>query len=185
MTVRVLVTVVVTLAAWLALRLADVAGDAVVRRWQRRRRGRGANGLVERGLAVVLGLGIATAAPVLAPPPLATAATGDEHDITPGPAGDASQPATMRPLTPAVAPPPPPSVEPTWTIEPGDHLWGLSHTALAEAFGRPPTDAEVAHYVAEVVDRNRHVLAVRDRPDLVFPGQVFVRPPLPGRWTAP
>jgi len=185
MTVRVLVAVIVALAAWLALRLVEVAGDALVRRWQRRRRARRASEVLERGLAVVLGLGIATAAPVLAPLPLAAASTGDEHDTPPGPAGDAPQPATMRPLAPTVAPPPPAPVDPAWTIEPGDHLWGLSHAALAEAFGRPPSDAEVAHYVAEVVDRNRHVLAVRDQPDLVFPGQVFVRPPLPGRGSAP
>jgi nucleoid-associated protein YgaU len=89
--------------------------------------------------------------------------------------------AVMRSLEPAeqpaVAPAPPPD-EHTWTIQPGDHLWELARQALAET-GRGASDADVAAYVDAIAARNRSVLVVPDHPDLVYAGQVFVRPPLP------
>jgi hypothetical protein len=57
----------------------------------------------------------------------------------------------------------------------------LAAAALAESWATTPTDAEVADYLALVVEHNRATLAVPDHPDLVFPGQVFVRPPVPVR----
>ena len=81
-----------------------------------------------------------------------------------------------------IAPAPPaPTPETNWTIRAGDHLWGLAAAALAENWSTPPTDAEVSDYLALVVEQNRATLAVPDDPDLVFPGQVFVRPPVPAR----
>lgn len=67
-----------------------------------------------------------------------------------------------------------------WTVQPGDHLWGLARAALLEA-GRSTSDAAVADYLEAVVELNRSRLVVQDEPDLIFPGQVFVRPPLPPR----
>lgn len=64
----------------------------------------------------------------------------------------------------------------TWTIAPGDHLWGRSARLLAAARQRPPTEGEIAALVDRVVDLNRDRLVVRDQPDLVFPGQVFEVP---------
>lgn len=60
-------------------------------------------------------------------------------------------------------------------VRPGDCLWHLAEERLAEELGRPPTDAEVDPYW-------RQVLAANDlpNPDLLFPGQVVVLPPLPG-----
>jgi nucleoid-associated protein YgaU len=100
--------------------------------------------------------------------------------------------ATMRLLDSSHGAQPPPASEPLpeervvetppparWVIAPGDHLWGLSTSALADSWHRMPTDAEVASYVAEVVALNQDVFVVRGEPDLVLPGQVFVCPQVP------
>jgi hypothetical protein len=62
-------------------------------------------------------------------------------------------------------------------IQPGDHLWHVSVATLRAARGRPPTDAETATYLDELIARNQSVFAVPGDPDLVFPGQVFELPP--------
>jgi hypothetical protein len=67
------------------------------------------------------------------------------------------------------------------TIVTGDHLWGISERALVDAWGVVPDPDDVADYLDRLIDRNRFVLAVRDDPDLVFPGQVFTLPPVPVR----
>ena len=67
----------------------------------------------------------------------------------------------------------------TWTIGPGDHLWGVATRTLAGAWGRPPSDHDVAAYLAELVAANRSALLVPDDPDLVVPGQTFSLPPPP------
>ena len=76
--------------------------------------------------------------------------------------------------------PSPPPDERTWTIAPGDHLWGVAARTLADARHRPPADAEVARYLDRLVDRNRSVLVVPTDPDLVYPGQVFTLVPVEG-----
>jgi len=137
---------------------------------------------LKRALSGLLGLGITlstSSATAHAGGPGATAApvTIDER-----PRGVA----TMRALDPEPAPTPPamtpvtePTTPPHWTIEPGDHLWGLAEAALTAARGRAPTDAETTRLVHDVVELNRDTLVVPDHPDLVLPGQVFVLPPLP------
>jgi nucleoid-associated protein YgaU len=92
-------------------------------------------------------------------------------------ATDTSNVATMRVVDqpPAEAAEEAPSA--TWTIAPGDHLWGLARDALTQ-HGLVADDANVAAYVAAIVERNRHRLAVPSDPDLIFPGQVFERPPI-------
>jgi hypothetical protein len=101
--------------------------------------------------------------------------------------------AIMRPLDPTPAPSPQPTAATagdgqatgvteaaaTWTVQPGDHLWGLAQRALAGGGESSPTDAEIAAYVDAVVELNRSRLVVPNEPDLIFPGQVFERPPLP------
>lgn len=67
----------------------------------------------------------------------------------------------------------------TWTVGPGDHLWGVAERTLAEAWGRPPGDAEVDPYWRAVIEANRDRLRDPANPDLVFAGQVLVLPPLP------
>lgn len=61
-----------------------------------------------------------------------------------------------------------------WTVQPGDHLWSISEEVLADAWGRPPTDAETDLYWRSVLAAN----ALPD-PDLLFPGQVVVLPEPP------
>ncbi len=66
-----------------------------------------------------------------------------------------------------------------WTVEPGDHFWCIAETSLAEAWGRPPTDAEIVPFWNALIELNRHRLVHPDNPDLVFPGQVFEIPQIP------
>jgi nucleoid-associated protein YgaU len=67
----------------------------------------------------------------------------------------------------------------TWTIAPGDHLWHVAEQTLSDAWGREPTDAEVAPYWDALVEHNRATLAVPGNPDLVYPGQIFELPAIP------
>ncbi|MBV9951968.1 MAG: hypothetical protein JO291_08455 [Acidimicrobiia bacterium] len=96
--------------------------------------------------------------------------------------------ATMRvvpvadPVPPA-APAPPAAAAPataTWTVQPGESLWGKASSVLSEAWGRAPTDREVAPYWRSLVDVNRSRLADPANPDLIFSQQVLEVPPPPG-----
>lgn len=160
-----------------AVRLADAVSIPAVRRV--------VGGAV--GLSMLAGAG--------APPALAAHATT-------GTAG--GPPPTMRVLSGAQAPPAAPgATEPgrggaaaapdqpgpgaggpgatagTWTVGPGDHLWGVAERALAGAWGRPPSDGEVDPYWRAVIEANRDRLRDPANPDLVFAGQVLVLPPVP------
>jgi nucleoid-associated protein YgaU len=73
----------------------------------------------------------------------------------------------------------PKAIEATWTVQPGDHLWHIAGATLTRAWSRPPSDREVAGYLRTLIDVNRDRLAVTDNPDLIFPGQQFVLPPVP------
>lgn len=167
-----LAAVLTMLVAWIGVRVGCAVAMTAVRRWRGRTDRPHAARLVEHGVAALVGFSVATTVPPVAPLPLAAATDPGEP---------APEPATMRRLTPSVRPAVPTAepVDQTWTISPGDHLWGLSAVTLEAALGRTPTDTEIAGYVAEVIQRNRHVFAVPTDPDLVFPGQVFVRPPPP------
>jgi len=159
-----LAAVLTMLVAWIGVRVGCAVAMTAVRRWRGRTDRPHAARLVEHGVAALVGFSVAM--------PLAAATDPGEP---------APEPATMRRLTPSVRPAVPTAepVDQTWTISPGDHLWGLSAVTLEAALGRTPTDTEIAGYVSEVIERNRHVFAVPTDPDLVFPGQVFVRPPSP------
>jgi hypothetical protein len=148
--------------------------------------------VIRRSLAAMIGLGLTVAThstPALAAPPTtpATAVTG--RATTDGPIADDDPElrlAIMRSLEPAGSPLPGPAsttnpspAEATWTILPGDHLWGLAESALTTAWARTPSDFEVADYVGAIVELNHHVLVLPGHPDLVFPGQVFERPAMP------
>jgi nucleoid-associated protein YgaU len=158
---------------------------------------------LRRALAAAAGLGLTVAVDTplaLGAPPTATTPT-TTTPTTSAPIEPARSPASMPASEPGVATlelVDPAPVEPdspaearapmnlpdaapevsVWTIRPGDHLWGLATDALRE-HGREPSDREVADYVAVVVEQNRDALVVPGHPDLVLPGQVFVRPPLP------
>lgn len=98
-------------------------------------------------------------------------------DVEPGPP-------TMEQLDGAVATPAVEAPVGEVTLGAGDHLWSLAERALTEAWGREPTDGELAPYWEQLVEVNRHRLADPANPDLVFPGQVVtvpVPPPAPAR----
>jgi len=65
---------------------------------------------------------------------------------------------------------------PTWTVQPGDHLWSIAERTLTTRLGRAPSDAEVVPFWHALIETNRDRLADRDNPDLVFAGQTFVLP---------
>ena len=65
------------------------------------------------------------------------------------------------------------------TLVAGDHLWSTAERALASAWGRAPTDAEVVPYWRGLVAANRHRLPDPANPDLVLPGLTVVVPAPP------
>lgn len=65
----------------------------------------------------------------------------------------------------------------TWVIEPGEHLWGIAETHLADRWGRPPTTPEITRYWRTVIDHNRTRLLNPADPDLVVPHQIIELPP--------
>lgn len=72
-----------------------------------------------------------------------------------------------------------------WTAAPGDHLWHVAETTLADAWGRAPTDDEVAPFWQYLVEVNRDRLVDPDNPDLIHPGQTFRLLPAPPAPPAP
>ena len=120
-------------------------------------------------------------------PASATAAVAYQSAEPVDPEDEPSPPPVMRRLDDAAVPvpepvPAPPQVVPapaTWTIRPGDHLWGVASAVLADAWGRPGTDSEVTPYWTALVEENRAGLADPSNPDLVFAGQVMRLPPVP------
>lgn len=62
-------------------------------------------------------------------------------------------------------------------VQPGDHMWSLASTRLAQATGRAPTNSEVSPYWRRVVEANRDRIRSGD-PDLIFPGEVLILPGL-------
>ena len=122
-----------------------------------------------------------TTTPVLAPieDPTATAILHLEVPTpAPAPAPSAEPP---RAFDPAPAPAAAPAVEQvdtddTWVVQPGDSLWSIAASHLADVSGTPASDAEVTDMWHRLIDLNRDRLVNRDDPDLIFADQVFVLP---------
>ncbi len=96
----------------------------------------------------------------------------------------ADQPVVRTPQTPAIvaAPAPEPVAAPLpaaptqqVVVRPGDNLWLVARTSLANGAGRPPSDAEVARYWRAVIAANRATLRSGD-PSLIFPGEIVALP---------
>lgn len=98
--------------------------------------------------------------------------------LLPGPeAGPVPSPAPAGPVV--AAPSGTAAQERTWTVRPGDCFWSIADEVLAQAWGTPPSDAEIIPYWRDLIEVNRHLLADRSNADLIFPGQVFTLPPVP------
>jgi hypothetical protein len=66
-------------------------------------------------------------------------------------------------------------------VLPGDSFWSIAAAVLQEAWGRPPTDAEIDPYWLALIAANGGALLHPDVPDLIYAGQVFSVPvPPPG-----
>jgi nucleoid-associated protein YgaU len=110
-----------------------------------------------------------------APPPAGIGHPFIERVVIPPsapPATDGTT-ATLRPVLPESVPP----AEPAPTVHlvvPGDHLWAIAERVLGEAIGWTPTDAEVYPFWREVIVANPDLVD----PDLIFPGQVVLVPPV-------
>ncbi len=71
------------------------------------------------------------------------------------------------------------------TVEPGDHFWGLAEGQLTEAWGREPSDTEVASYWQATLNANAGRLRPPRDADDIYPGEQFVLPPAPADPLAP
>jgi DNA-binding SARP family transcriptional activator len=70
-------------------------------------------------------------------------------------------------------------------VEPGDDFWELAEGQLGEAWGRQPTDAEVARYWKDTLDVNAARLRPPRDADDIYPGEQFVLPATPADPLAP
>jgi DNA-binding SARP family transcriptional activator/nucleoid-associated protein YgaU len=64
------------------------------------------------------------------------------------------------------------------TVGRGDNFWTIAERALAGRWGRAPRDDEIAPYWRQLVEINRPRLAPPGDPDLIYPGQRFLTPPI-------
>jgi hypothetical protein len=62
-------------------------------------------------------------------------------------------------------------------VGPGDHMWSLAEQRLTVVRGRQVSDIEIAPYWLQVVGTNLSRIRSGD-PDLIFPGEVLVLPPV-------
>lgn len=94
--------------------------------------------------------------------------------------GRADAPPAPEPGAVHVAPAPVAApVAGTWALAPGEHLWYVAESHLADSWGRPVTDSEITSYWLALVERNRPALPDPANPDLVYPGFVVELPPVP------
>ena len=70
-------------------------------------------------------------------------------------------------------------------VEHGDHFWSIAEEALSDAWGRSPTDNEIAPYWADLVQTNNGRLLPPEDPNLIYPEQRFHLPPKPEDPTMP
>ena len=87
-------------------------------------------------------------------------------EVIGAPADDVSAPSVAAPL------PDPNSSATTWTVQPGDHLWGI-----AEATATDDSLETIAAHWLRIIEINRHRLPDPGNPDLILPGLVVELPP--------
>ena len=98
------------------------------------------------------------------------------HDV-----GPVSIPPTAAPFEPPDTNPATPpadsntsSTTDIWSVEPGDNLWAIAETVVAER-SETPTRGSVAAYWGKLLEANADRLV---DPDLIMPGRMLTLPPL-------
>lgn len=64
-------------------------------------------------------------------------------------------------------------------VRPGDNLWDLAARRMNKSLGRQAADHEVVPYWLEMIQANEERIRSGD-PDLIFPGEVILLPPIRG-----
>jgi hypothetical protein len=64
----------------------------------------------------------------------------------------------------------------SWTVERGEHLWGIARDVVAARAGGTPDANAVADYWVRLIDANRSRLVDPSNPDLIHAGLVLVLP---------
>jgi nucleoid-associated protein YgaU len=148
------------------------------------------------GTATTTSLPSPSVSPASAPsrtPDFATPATAAPNSSSTGAPGAPVRTGAARPLGPVVRPlgpetgrtsprtadSVPSSNATTWTVQSGDDFWQIAESSLAAAWGRAPSDREIVPYWLSTIQANTARLAVPSEPSFIYPGQVFVLPPLP------
>ena len=73
----------------------------------------------------------------------------------------------------------PPDLTPmTHTVVTGDTFWSIAEDTLRARGGGVVSEADVVPYWHTLIDANRPRLRAPDAPDLIYPGQIFVLPPI-------
>jgi len=125
------------------------------------------------GGAAALGV-VAAPGPIHRLPQVVTAPVQD-------PGGQATlhleAPEPAPPTAPAApAPTPAPAPVENWVVQPGDSLWSIAASHLADVRGGAASDADVVVMWRRLIDLNRDRLVDPDEPDLIFADQVFELP---------
>jgi len=98
------------------------------------------------------------------------------HDM--GPAPVPSTEAWLESPDPTATTPPPeftaPSTTDRWLVEPGDNLWAIAETVIAERSATPNRGSVAAYWSALLTANADHLVD----PDLIMPGQILDLPPL-------
>ena len=127
-----------------------------------------------------LGAGLAASTALAATPAVADRPPATAITMTrlPDPKSRLAAPPAIPPVR-ALTPAAPASPQPvtTWTVRAGQSLWKIARDVESVRRGRVATDREVSAYWRALIDANRDLLADRQNPHLVFPGQVFRLPP--------
>lgn len=131
------------------------------------------------------------AQPIPAPfhrsPPLAFRSAEPVLQTTPMPfpGFNLTRPAASEPESRPEPPIPPAAsqIEPMphgteYRVVAGDHLWSIARRVVAQSHSGSPTEHQTASYWVDLIEANRNTLRSGD-PDLIFPGELIVLPPLP------
>lgn len=94
------------------------------------------------------------------------------------PIQDTDSPSSDQPTSPVADPVVDGAQSHSVTVRRGDHLWNLSERHLVAVLGRSDLgEHEIARYWVRVIDANRDTIRSRN-PDLIYPGEIIVLPPV-------